>query len=216
MCRVRARSAPILRRRASRLIATRTVEHVPRVPRPQIPDGNYHVGVRGVRKTPLFHDDPDRHEILGRLGEVVVRYGWQCLAYCLMTNHFHLVVKTVEPTISRGMQWLNSRYCEYFNGRYGIEGHAIERRFWSKVVACEEQLLTVIPYVLLNPVRAGICARPGDWPWSSYLATARRAPAPSWLAVEQVQLMFAADVVTGAERFVEFLDAVSVRDMSGV
>jgi putative transposase len=205
-----------VRRRPWRRQATHTVECVPRLPRPQIPDGLYHVGVRGVRKTPLFHDDPDRHEILGRLAEVVARYCWECLAYCLMTNHVHLVVKTIEPTISRGMQWLNSRYCEYFNGRYGIEGHAIERRFWSKVITREEQLLTTIAYDVLNPVRAGICAHPGDWPWSSYLATAGRAPAPSWLAVDQVQRMFASDAVIGAALFVEFVDAMSVRDMSGV
>jgi putative transposase len=180
---------------------------MPRLPRPQIPNGLYHVVVVGVRKSPLYHDSPDWREMVRQLATVAERYGWRVLAYCLMTNHFHLVVKTVDPTISRGMQWLNSRYAEYFNRRYRLEGHALERRFWSKVVKTENQLPTTIRYVLRNPVRAGICAHPGEWRWSSYRATARLAPCPPFLGAEAVQLLFATDPITGAKRFAEFVSA---------
>jgi REP element-mobilizing transposase RayT len=108
---------------------------MPRPPRPQIANGFYHVTSRGVRKTWIFIDDDDRNEILRLIAVVIARYGWECLAYCLMGNHFHLVVRTIDPSISRGMQWLNSRYCEYFNKRYGLEGHVLERRFRSVVTS---------------------------------------------------------------------------------
>lgn len=180
---------------------------MPRLPRPQIENGLYHIVVMGVRKSPLYHDSPDRREMLRQLATAAERYDWRVLAYCLMTNHFHLVVKTVDPTISRGMQWLNSRYAEYFNGRYRLEGHALERRFWSKVVKTEDQLPTTIRYVLRNPVEAGICAHPAEWRWSSYRATAGLAPCPRFLDARAVQLLFASDPATGAKRFAAFVSA---------
>jgi putative transposase len=189
---------------------------MPRPPRPQIANGLYHVTSRGVRKTLIFIDDDDRNELLRLLSIVIGRYGWECLAYCLMGNHFHLVVRTIDPSISRGMQWLNSRYCEYFNHRYGLEGHVLERRFRSVVITSEEHLYNTIRYVLWNPVRARLCRLPEEWRWSSYRATAGRAMAPRCLATLRMQLRFDPDPFRGAELFAEFVANASERDMSGV
>jgi putative transposase len=189
---------------------------MPRPPRPQIADGFYHVTSRGVRKTPIFIDDDDRNELLRLLAITVSRYGWECLGYCLMGNHFHLVVRTLAPSISRGMQWLNSRYCAYFNDRYGLKGHVLERRFWSGLIESQERLDNTIRYVLWNPVRAGLCRHPDEWRWSSYRATAGRALVPRCLAATRVQQRFDLNPARGAELFVEFVANASKRDMSGV
>jgi putative transposase len=189
---------------------------MPRPLRPQIANGFYHVTSRGVRKTWIFIDDDDRNEILRLIAVVIARYCWECLAYCLMGNHFHLVVRTIDPSISRGMQWLNSRYCEYFNKRYGLEGHVLERRFRSVVIESEDQLCNAIRYVLWNPVRAGLCRRPDDWRWSSYRPTAGLATVPRCLASTLVRQRFDHDPDRGAELFAAFVADASERDMTGV
>jgi putative transposase len=178
-----------------------------RPPRPQIPNGLYHVTVRGVRRTTLFHESADCRALLQMLGAVVKRYVWECYGYCLMPNHFHLLVRTVEPTISLGMQYLNSRFAQWFNHKYGFEGHALERRFRAVVIEREEHLLELARYLALNPVRAGLCARPEDWPWSSYTATAGRGRAPAFLDVDWLQEQFADASANGAARFADFVAA---------
>ena len=189
---------------------------MPRPPRPQIANGLYHVTSRGVRKTWIFIDDDDRYDLLRLLAIVNSRYGWECLAYCLMGNHFHLVVRTIDPSISRGMQWLNSRYCAYFNERYNLEGHVLERRFRSVVIESEEQLWNTVRYVLWNPVRARLCRLPEEWRWSSYRATVGWTTAPRCLAAMRVQQHFDPSLLRGSELFAEFVADASERDMSGV
>jgi REP element-mobilizing transposase RayT len=145
---------------------------MPRPPRPQIAAGIYHVATRGVRKQPIYDDQLDRQAFLGLIGEVVERYGWRCYAYCLMGNHYHLLAETPQPTISDGMCRLNGLYARRFNARHGFDGHLFEKRFHAELVERDEHLLEVARYIVLNPVRAGICASPADWPWSSFRAVA--------------------------------------------
>ena len=130
---------------------------MPRPLRDQVEGGIYHLVSRGVRKLPIFTDDRDRERFLWLLEVTADRYGWQIHAYCLMTNHFHLLVTTPDPNVSAGMQYLNGRYCQWFNWRHGYEGHVVERRFFSVLMETDEQLLTVARYIVLNPVRAGLC-----------------------------------------------------------
>ena len=134
---------------------------------------------RGVRRFAIYIDDADYREFLRLLSIVKRRYGWHCLAYCLIVNHYHLVIETPEANLSLGMQWLNSRYAEYFNGRYGHAGHVFERRFRDVVVRDERHLAELFRYIVLNPVRAGLCRDGAQWPWSS-LAEATGAVSP-WL-----------------------------------
>jgi REP element-mobilizing transposase RayT len=183
---------------------------MPRAPRLQIAGGIYHVVVRGVRRTPIFLDDTDREVFLRELSRVVTKDGWVCIAYCLMTNHVHLVVETPRANISIGMQHLNSGYAQHFNRRHGLQGHAFERRFWSEVIESDAQLLEVVRYVVLNPVRAGVCAEPGIWEWSSYRVVAggaSRGPVQGPVAPMRTLQHFESGPRRSEAVFVEFVTA---------
>lgn len=175
---------------------------MPRKPRICYPGAIYHLGTRGVDKQPIFLDVGDRWRFLSLLDEVTARYGWRVHAYCLMTNHFHLVADTPRANVSRAMQYLNSRYVESFNAKHGREGHLVERRFWSDLILTEARAVATSRYVVLNPVRAGLCDHPAEWPWSSYRATAGLAPVPAFLTLDWTLGLF--DGSTGRYRsFVE-------------
>ena len=139
-----------------------------RPPRILVPGGVYHVTGRGNRKQLIFRDDRDCEWFLAIAEEVSGRRSWEPLAYCLMPNHYHLVVQTPKPDLSLGMQRLNSRYAQAFNHRHDASGHLFQGRFHSVLVGHERHLLELARYLALNPVRAGLCDRPGEWRWSSY------------------------------------------------
>jgi putative transposase len=147
---------------------------LPRPLRDQV--GTFHLGSRGVRKLPVFTDDVTRHRFLSLLDFVTNKYEWELHTFCLMTNHYHLLVTTEEPTLSIGTQYLLSRYAQWFDWRHGYEGHVFERRFFSREVESDRDLLATSRYILLNPVRAGICHSAVEWKWSSYGATTGTAP----------------------------------------
>ncbi len=158
-----------------------------RAPRIEPVEGVVHITVRGVRRLPIYVDDLDRRMFMGLLGQTAHRCRWSCLAYCLMTNHFHLVVALTNAQLSRGMHRLNWMYALRFNERYGHSGHLFEARFGSRTIDTETQLLETLRYVVSNPVRAGICADPADWPWSSFRATAGLERCPPFLAGARVR-----------------------------
>lgn len=157
---------------------------MPRLPRPQLPDGLYHVTTRGNRGQPIQLEDRDCELFLFLLGNVVEQLGWKVHAYCLMTNHYHVLIETPDADISVGMQILNGQYAQAFNRRHGYEGHLFERRFAAQVIESDWHLLEVCRYIVLNPVRAGLCRHPAEWKWSSYRATVKRARRPKFLSVE--------------------------------
>jgi REP element-mobilizing transposase RayT len=162
-----------------------------REPRFEAPDVLYHVGSRGVEKRPIFDCHPaDRDRFLGLLGRVVRKFGWQLYAYCLMGNHFHLVLDTPHANLSAGMQYLKGDYARWFNTVAGREGALFERRFWSRIALSEAYVLELSRYIALNPVRAGIVRRPGDWPWSSYQSTVGLDGVPPFLTVDGVLDVF--------------------------
>jgi putative transposase len=165
-----------------------------RPPRPLIAGGVYHVYNRGVVKLPIFADTLDRIRFLRGLSEVVHRRSWTCLAYCLMGNHFHLVLETREPDLDRGMQRLQGVYAQAFNRRHGRTGHLFHARYGATVLQSEELTRYVIRYVLANPVAAGLCRRPGDWPWSSHRATLGHVRPPTFLAAERLLQLFGGQV----------------------
>jgi putative transposase len=141
---------------------------MPRPLRPQVAGGLYHVTSRGNRGSEIFRDDADRVLFLSRLLVALERYEWDLHAWCLLSTHFHLLVTTRAPTIAVGMQELKGRYAELFNARYGLWGHVFGGRYGHRLVQSEAHLMNSYAYIALNPVRAGICARPEDWWWSSY------------------------------------------------
>lgn len=138
-----------------------------RVPRTSLPDGYFHVVARGVAGGPIFLDDADRAAFLRLVALCERRHGWTCHALTLLSTHYHLVLETTRERLSAGLHSLNGRYARLFNRRHGRFGHLFAERFAARVIESDEYLYDACAYVLLNPVRAGLCDRPDDWPWSS-------------------------------------------------
>ncbi|HET7712134.1 MAG TPA: transposase [Thermoanaerobaculia bacterium] len=161
--------------------------------RTDFPGAVHHVTSRGNERRPIFFDDRDREAFLDFLGQAVQRFGWSLTAYVLMTNHFHLVLQTPEPNLSRGMHWLNTAYVGWFNRRHERSGHLYGGRFKAFLIEKETYLLEVLRYVVLNPVRAQLVDRPENYRWSSFRATAGVEPAPEWLDVGAALEPFAPD-----------------------
>ena len=124
------------------------------------------------------------------LADVVTRHRWRCLAYCLMTNHVHLLLEPPEADLGRGMHRLNFRYAQWFNWRWDLNGHLFQGRFGSELVESEWHMLETSRYVVLNPVRAGLCGTAAQWPWSSFRAMTARSQPPDFLAVDDVLAYF--------------------------
>ena len=140
---------------------------MPRIPRSAFPAyGVFHITTRGVERRAVFLDRDDRLSFLAQLWRAVDEHGWIAYVVCLMTNHYHLVLEGRRERISRGMQRLNGRYAESFNAKYRRSGHLWGDRFALWQVRDEEHLEATCRYVLLNPVRAGLCERSDGWPWS--------------------------------------------------
>lgn len=126
--------------------------------------------------------------------------GWRCHAYCLLTNHYHLLIETPEPTLADGMHCLNGRWARWFNKRYSRVGHVFQGPYGAECVSTDEHLLELFRYISLNPVRAGLCEAPEDWPWSSFAATVGLAEPPSFLTLSLVESLFGS---AGLRGFVE-------------
>ncbi|MBC7221679.1 transposase [Candidatus Bipolaricaulota bacterium] len=171
----------------------------------EFPGALYHITSRGNAGQEVFLDDKDRFSFLDLLGEVVERFHWRCYAYCLMPNHYHLLVETVEPTLSRGMRHLNGVYTQAFNRRHGRSGHVFQGRFKAVLVEKESHLLEAARYIVWNPVRAGLVRHPKDWKWSSYRATAGLSPRPPFLDVDFILAQFGSDPERAARAYRKFV-----------
>jgi putative transposase len=180
---------------------------MPRGPRLLAPGAIYHVTARGNRRQEVFTDAAERAFFLRLLSDVAVRHHWRCGGYCLLSNHFHLLVETpvASEDLSAGMHRLNGRYAQAFNELHEVDGHLFQGRFGSTLIESEGHLLEVVRYIFLNPVRAGVCGTPDDWPWSSYAATVGRSVAPAFLATEMVLELFGHDVKRARAHLVAFV-----------
>ena len=173
----------------------------------EFPGAVYHVTSRGNEKRRIFKSDRDRRAFLDFLGMTAKRFGWSITAWVLMTNHFHLVIQTPEPNLSRGMHWLNGSYAGWFNHQYKRWGHLFGGRFKAFLIDKETYLTEVLRYVVLNPVRAGLAARPEAYRWSSYRATAGLESAPEWLDQHAPLAPFAPDTQLAQTYYREFVAA---------
>jgi len=159
----------------------------------EYPGALYHVTSRGDRQEAIFEDDADRHKFLEVFANVVKQMQWVCYGYCLMDNHYHLIVATPDANLAKGMRQINGTYTQASNRRHNRVGHLFQGRYKSIVVDGDAYLLELARYVVLNPVRAGLVSSPGDWQWSSYGATVGSAMPVSWLNVNAVLEHFSND-----------------------
>jgi putative transposase len=173
--------------------------------RVEFPGALYHVTARGNEKKAIVRHDGDREEWVSTLSHACERFGWRCLAWCLMDNHFHLVLETPTANLARGMRQLNGRYAQRFNGRHKRVGHLFQGRYKAMLVERGPYLLEACRYTVLNPARLRIPRRYDTWAWSSFQATAGFAPRPSWLALDRLLEQFAVMPALAQRRYRRFI-----------
>ena len=182
--------------------------------RPEAPGRTFHITVRATWGRELFLSDADRADFMRLLERIVRRYGWELLGWCLMGTHYHLIVRTPQPNLGRGMRDLNGAYARRFNERHGRFGSVLAERYADRVIRSHEHLVKALRYVALNPVQARIVTRPEHWPWSSHGALAGLARRPFFLAARAALRSFrgrAADY----RRFVESCAGLVAGRVSG-
>ena len=171
----------------------------------EYPGAVYHVTSRGNEKKPVFKDDHDREGFLNVLRQVNKRYHWICHAFCLMTNHYHLLIETPDGNLSIGMRQLNGVYTQLFNKWHGRTGHLFQGRYKAILIQKDSHLLEICRYVVLNPVRAKMAEKPEAFLWSSYLATAGMAKPHSCLTTDWVLGQFSGKRDKAASEYRQFV-----------
>jgi REP element-mobilizing transposase RayT len=150
----------------------------------------YHVTSRVDRQEDIYDSDDDRNLFLKILGEVCERFNWECHCYCLMSNHYHLLIRTPDANLSQGMRQLNGVYTQASNRAKNRVGHVFQGRYKAIMVEKQNYLVELCRYIVLNPVRARMVRAAKDWPWSSYRATIGQVSSPSWLTTEWMLASF--------------------------
>ena len=179
----------------------------------EFPGAFYHITSRGDRREPIFEDDTDRRTFLDICGAALKRYDASLLAYCLMGNHYHLVVQTHKANLSELLRQVNGVYTQNYNRRHGMVGHLFQGRFKAILVDSDAYLLLVCRYVELNPLRAKIARHLDDWKWSSYRAHTGKECPPPWLDTSTVHgyllghtAIDANDVIVAAARYARLVE----------
>ncbi|MBU1126168.1 transposase [Patescibacteria group bacterium] len=161
---------------------------------------------RGNNFQSIFLDDEDRGIFLAWLANSVHNHNLLVHAYCLMGNHYHLLIETLDPNLSQIMRDLNSNYTQWFNAKYSRVGHLLQGRFKSFIIERETYLLKVASYIVLNPVRAGLVKSPQDYIWSSYVFTAGYADPPEWLCVDWILDFFGKTKKQAENEYQQFIN----------
>ncbi len=172
----------------------------------EFPGAVYHITSRGNAREDIFQDNADRSLFLKTLNDVAGKYNWLCHAYCLMTNHYHLLIETLDPNLSLGMRQLNGVFTQAYNRRHNRAGHIFQGRFKSILVEKESHLLELCRYVVLNPVRAGMVEHPDQWEWSSYIYTVNgRKKKPDFLEIDWILGQFFRRKTEARQRYRKFI-----------
>lgn len=165
----------------------------------------YHVTSRGDGQDDIYLNDHNRECFLEVLSGVCERFKWVVHAYCLMSNHYHLLIETPDSNLSKGMRQLNGVYTQKFNRHHGRVGHVFQGRYKSILVEKEPYLLELTRYIVLNPVRAQMVSSAKDWPWSSYRETAGFKRPMSLLTIDWVLSNFSSNKKVAIKRYQEFV-----------
>jgi putative transposase len=196
------------RDRCASIVALGSIDVMARSRRRLIAGGIYHVTTRGNRKQPIFLSDDDRIFFLELLKKVVRDRQWSVHCYCLLLNHYHLLVETPKPDLSRGMQTINGEYAQWFNRGHCFVGHVFQGRFYAGLVESDWHLLELTRYIAMNPVRAGLCVAPSDWPWSSFGKLMSGSASPFGA---KVLAFFGANQARARQAFGQFVEESAVR-----
>ena len=167
--------------------------------------GLYHVISRGNARQDIYADDDDRVSFLMVLEKACKRFEWYCHAYCLMGNHYHLLIETGTPSLSRGMKLINGIYTQTYNCRHIRTGHLFQGRYKAILVEKESYLLELARYIVLNPVRARLIKSAMEWKWSSYRATAGFTGNDSYLTTDWILSCFSDKKKQAQERYRKFV-----------
>jgi putative transposase len=165
----------------------------------------YHVTSRGDGQKDIYLDDQDRKDFLSVLASVCMRFNWTVHAYCLMSNHYHLLLETPDSNLSQGMRQLNGVYTQHFNRTHERVGHVFQGRYKAIIVQKDSYLLELSRYIVLNPVRARMVRSVKDWPWSSYRASCGMTASPEWLSTDWLLSTFAKTRKVAVERYRDFV-----------
>ena len=171
----------------------------------ELSGGLYHVTSRGDGREDIYLSDGDRRDWLAVFENVCTRFNWVCHAWCLMSNHYHILIETPEANLAQGMRQLNGVYTQHFNRGHSRVGHVFQGRYKAILVERDSYLLELARYVVLNPLRAGMVQRLQDWPWSSYAATCGQVPSPEWLQTDWILAQFGQTRGTAIEKYIHFV-----------
>lgn len=180
---------------------------MPRQPRTDFVGAIHHVTARGNNKHPIFRDDADNWVFTEMLGAVCESHGLAAIAWCLMGNHFHVVIHSRSGRLSSAMHWLTLRYARRYNTRYRHSGHVFQGRYHSMLVNRDAYLLEVVRYVLLNPVRARLCDTATEWRWSSAREMLGLRPKPDWTDFSLIHALLGGGGDDPVQRLASFLRA---------
>ena len=171
----------------------------------ELAGGLYHVTSRGDRREDIYFNDADRRAWLETFGQVCDRFNWVCHAWCQMTNHYHIVVETIEGNLSLGMRQLNGVYTQWINRSHKRVGHVFQGRYKGILVEKDSYLLELARYVVLNPVRARMVREASAWPWSSYHAMTGLEAVPAWLQTDWLLGQFSPQRGRAIRRYIDFV-----------
>jgi putative transposase len=173
----------------------------------ELAGGLYHVTSRGDGREDIFLDDADRLAWLELFAQTCQRFNWVCHAWCLMSNHYHIVVETIEGNLAQGMRHLNGVYTQTFNRSHHRVGHVFQGRYKAIIVEKDGYLLELARYVVLNPLRANMVKDVADWTWSSYAAMTGGQAVPDWLETDWILGQFSAQRRRAIKLYVDFVRA---------
>lgn len=176
--------------------------------RVEYPGAYYHVMNRGNGREDIFKSDRDRERFLGYLGKAVERFAIVIHTYCLMKNHYHLLVETPEANLSRAIQWVNVSYAAYYNRKRRRSGHLFQGRFKAILIDADEYLKHLSRYIHLNAVRAKIVVRPHDYKWSSYREFIGEIKGDGWLETGWLLSAFGSKKKRAMGSYKEFVEGV--------
>jgi len=173
----------------------------------------YHVINRGNSGENIFRGTRDREKFLDYLETAIERFSIKIHTYCLMTNHFHLLLETELPNLSQAIQWINVSYAGYFNRKYKRPGHLFQGRFKSILVDAEEYLKQLSRYIHLNPVRAKLVGHPGEYRWSSYLAITGKTKEAEWVESAWLLSQFGRSLKRARLNYKNFVEEADIEEL---